>query len=352
MNISLIDICPFLQLSRDTLASPIASTSAEPMEASVDSPEASTRKRQLDSGHSFSPPQEPSTSATNTSSSDRPSSPTAPKRQRRHLLSNDADSKGRGKRLFGMLNATLGQARKQEASRSQEVAKRLEVEARSQSRMKRKLEEVEWFEYTKRILLPEYQKEMELLEGWMGEEVAYRSMRGQKRRLASFLVSSGEWNEKDNQDYHSRMVRRKERRSTGRRQSSTGLSSARHLEEESASRRGPILVSPAVPSALAPLSQDHHRSNNEEPQHHPIYYLPRKLTLRQEDMLDDQEDQVDAELEEVEKSWLRRKKIWEEEVEEVKKGIEEKKKGLEKEREKRFPDIAATAAGEAMEEDK
>jgi hypothetical protein len=73
-----------------------------------------------------------------------------------------------------------------------------------------------------------------------------------------------------------------------------------------------------------------------------VYFLPRKLTLEQEDLLDDQEDEVDAVIDEAEKAWEERKRGLNEQLEEVRRGVGEIKRrdaeegaGVEKRSEKR-----------------
>lgn len=131
--------------------------------------------------------------------------------------------------MFGLLNATLGKAKKEAEDRVglvsngvqtarhgycaegvthgptipplslctspplpslQQAKRRAEIVSRQQERLEQQRSELLHEENLKKTLRREYEREYKLLEAILGGDAAFKSMRAQKRRLASFLVTS------------------------------------------------------------------------------------------------------------------------------------------------------------------
>lgn len=226
--------------------------------------------------------------ASASASSPPPSSPprAGTKRPRRPDL---ADAQGRGRRMFGLLNATLGKAKRESEARGDQSKRRAEIEQRQKERLDAQRRELERASALRRALEPKYRIEIELCEALLAGEASHRSMRASKRRLASFLVTSS---------------------GDGR--------SGQDRDRDRHRRDGPFRsqVAPKVPSSLAPLTD-----RDQALKHYPLYFLPKTLTPEQEDVLDEQEDRVDEEIEESDKMWERERDRLNERLDEVRREI-------------------------------
>ncbi|CAO1627040.1 unnamed protein product [Sympodiomycopsis kandeliae] len=215
------------------------------------------------------------------SSSSSRSRPEPTKRPRKDF----PDAASRGRRMFGILNATLGKAKSESEATREQAARRAEIEKRQKERLKARQEEQDRLATLKKASQIHSSREIELCQELLAGEASHRSIRASKRRLASFLVTSN------------------------------GMSSTAREDRRYAPVASSHHIAPNVPSSLPPLPP---RSQNE----YPIYFLPRKLTLKQEDKLDDQEDQVDEEIEKAEKDWEMRRDELRKELEAVRGELE------------------------------
>lgn len=120
----------------------------------------------------------------------------------------------------------------------------------------------------------------------MSGDAEHRATRASKRRLASFLVTPSEM----------------------------ALEAGRLHK----------IIAPRVPAAIAPLPAQA-PPNTRAPDAHPLYFLPKKLTNAQEDLLDDQEDEVDDDIAKADEVWAEAREKLVSQLEVVKKRMEEVK---------------------------
>ena len=81
--------------------------------------------------------------------------------------------------MLGMLNATLGQAKRQADANRVDAKRRAAIDARTQARLEKEKKEIE----AKAALQRECQKELALCREVLEGEATHRSVRAQKRRL-------------------------------------------------------------------------------------------------------------------------------------------------------------------------
>lgn len=175
-----------------------------------------------------------------------------------------------------------------------QAKRRAEIVSRQQERLEQQRSELLHEENLKKTLRREYEREYKLIEAIVGGDAAVKSMRAQKRRLASFLVTSSS-----------------PQAGVGNTATAAAAARSRGTKADTAY----IAPAPRVPSSLPPSATGY-----------PVYFLPRKLTLEQEDLLDDQEDEVDALIDEAEKAWEERKRGLNEQLDEVRRGVMEIKR--------------------------
>ena len=203
----------------------------------------------------------------------------------------------RGMGMLGLLESTLTQAKAESAARSRDTGalRRSNVESRLANRQQRELE-------AKRRKSDQKGLEREVLrlaEAISAGEAELKSLRSQKRRLASFLVTKAG-----------------APRPKGR---------AQRDPNKIDSIRSPLVeASYDIPSSIPPDRQTPSRSAFSsdflainEAETYPIYYLPKKLLDFQEDMLDDQEDRVDEAIEDADDAWAARRKDLQKQLEEA-----------------------------------
>lgn len=189
-----------------------------------------------------------------------------------------------------MLNATLGRAKKEAEQSKTEASSRATTEARVQEKLRQQRKAIESSEAVRRALRTECERELRLTEDLLAGAAAHRSHRAQKRRLASFLVTS------------SRLA------------VAQGREARRRTDSSNNHHR---VIAPSVPSALAPSP-----GIAQQRKDWPIYFLPKIPTMEQEDMLDDQEDRVDAEIEEADREWEQRKADLQKQIDEARAAID------------------------------
>ena len=185
----------------------------------------------------------------------------------------DLDSSKRGNRMFGLLNSTLTKAKEDNEKRNKGEAarKRAEIEARLQQKLQvepirqRQLEDL--MKRLRQLIRQLYEIAIDIET----KESAIRLRKAQKRRLASFLITTSELSTYD----------------------------GKIAEEMSIDGR---VLAPNVALTLAPIGPRHPQSVM-RPDSHPIYFLPKKNLTTQDDRLDEQEDRVDDEIDEADKAW-------------------------------------------------
>lgn len=191
-----------------------------------------------------------------------------------------------------MLNATLGRAKSEAEKNRTDAEKRASTEARIQQKLHKERQAIEAAESTRRALRAECEKELSLVEQLLLGEAAHRSIRAQKRRLASFLVTSSNSNESA--------------AGRDRRDRPHGSSGAGRV----------AIIAPFVPSSLGPLPK-----RSQQHKDWPVYFLPKLLTPDQEDILDEQEDRVDAEIEAADEEWEHKKVRLQEQLSQVRDAV-------------------------------
>lgn len=214
---------------------------------------------------SVSSSKETQSDATNPSST---SSQGQPARRTRRL---DIDPSKRGNRMFGLLNSTLTKAKEDNEKRGEAARKRAEIEARLQQKLHDESVRQKQMEDLSKKLKPLLRQLYEIIIEIESKESAIRLRKAQKRRLASFLITTSE------------------------------LSTYDGKIAKVSSVDGKVLA-PDVTLTLAPIGPRHPQSVM-RPDSHPIYFLPKKNLSTQDDRLDEQEDRVDDEIDEADKAW-------------------------------------------------
>ncbi|SPO30888.1 uncharacterized protein UTRI_05494_B [Ustilago trichophora] len=194
----------------------------------------------------------------------------------------------RGARLFGVLTSTLTQfKRESETTRAATAAqKRAQIEARLANKLRDTQDAIDESE-RKRALLWEARC---IVEDITTGDVQRKTLRGMKRRMASFLYTPT-----------STDTRRRRRR----RSRAEGEGEGERLAED-------------IPTSLAPISRADDRDGR-----YAVYFLPGKTLPQQEDELNHQEDKVDEEIDAFDDAWEDKRRRLVERLEAVKRRIRE-----------------------------
>lgn len=208
----------------------------------------------------------------------------AAKRTRR---GGDADSAGRGRRLFGLLNQTLSKAKEDNVRRTSGEAgrRRAEVEARLQQRVKHDSAKMQKSKELTTQLETQLNEAFSLAIEIQSMEMAVRLRKAQKRRLGSFLVTPSDLAVYDGEP---------------------GESSNRGWDSSLPPSVDGRVLAPAIASVIAPVGREH-SSSMQAPDAHPVYFLPAKMLATQDDQLDDQEDSVDEAIFAADDAWTKRR---------------------------------------------
>ncbi|PWN35117.1 uncharacterized protein FA14DRAFT_37879 [Meira miltonrushii] len=183
----------------------------------------------------------------------------------------DIDPSKRGNRMFGLLNSTLAKAKEDNEKRVEAARKRAEIEARLQQKLQNETVRQKQLEELSKKLKPLVRQLHEIAIEIESKEAAIRLRKAQKRRLASFLITTSELS-----TYDGKIARQTS------------------VDEK--------VLAPDVTLTLAPIGPRHPKLVM-RPDSHPIYFLPKKNLNTQDDRLDEQEDRVDDEIDDADKAW-------------------------------------------------
>ncbi|WFD34906.1 hypothetical protein MCUN1_001751 [Malassezia cuniculi] len=176
-----------------------------------------------------------------------------------------AEDRERGRRMLGLLNATLGSAQRQRAAPQRPAAERPIATAAKQPLADSSLAaERRAHDEERAAVRSDLSKIRRLAERIVELETAHRAARSHARRLSSFLVTRT-------------------------------AESARPARTDMATQ---VATSPAYTSGVPLVRTRDTRSYD-------VYYLPRTLLPEQEDMLDEQEERTDAALDKADDDWER-----------------------------------------------
>ncbi|KDN46966.1 hypothetical protein K437DRAFT_255984 [Tilletiaria anomala UBC 951] len=251
--------------------------------------------------------------------------------------------------MMSLLQSTLSKARTEAetASRDKGAKQRASLEARLATKLARENEQMRSASEEKSQLRALFRVAEDIAAG----EAEHRSLRAQKRRLASFLVtknpaaaatdSSGKRGPGPRAG-GGRSQRGADVRAAGWGRVGGGITSSpprratAHCLPNDIPKGAGSSISADVPSSLPPeaitqpqsysstiastssaLPRPGSMAHNEHHSTYQVYYLPKKLLAWQEDALDDQEDAVDDAIEDADDAWAARRKKLEEELKQL-----------------------------------